>query len=140
MLALQEHRRPILAPQFQVAEHLGVLDQFALQLRGHFVALGHDVQGHQAFRIGQIEGGLQLWQVGRFDHPGLVGQDVQSGVEACEDGIDFRTVAAGEDDYVAGPFRDEASKGVSAGMDFHLPGGWPLRAGVERGDSAEVRQ
>ena len=70
----------------ELAERLDVVDQFALQDRGDFVALGHHVIGDQPLRFGGVEGLLQLRQVGGVDDPRLVGENVEAGLNAGEDG------------------------------------------------------
>ncbi len=121
-----------------LAKHLRVVDERALQHRGDLEALGHDVVGDHAFAIGLGEHGVELRQVGRGQDPRFVGEHVQAGAHRPRDAIDLRPVASGEDHGVARPLAQHPLEEVGAGVELHLPRGRLLGPLVVGGDAFQV--
>ena len=105
---------------------------------GHLVPLGHHVPGQDLAEIGLVEELLQLGEVGVFDDPRLVGEDVQAAARGDQHEVDLGPVAAREHDRVAGLLAVEALEPVGAGAEVEFPGGRVVVAGVEGGDAVDV--
>ena len=100
-----------------------IVDQRALQHRRDLEALGHDVVGDDALRVGVGERRLELRQVVATARiHGLSARTCRPGADRAADAVDLPAVAAREHDDVAGPLAEHALEEVGAGVDFQLPG------------------
>lgn len=120
------------------SEDGGRVEEGTLEQGGDFVAFRHDVVADEAFGGGEVESLFEFGEIGEGDDPGLVGEDMQSGLERGEDAIDLAAVAAGEDDSIAGMIMEHGCHGVRAGVDIEVPVGGVVLAVIEEGDAVEV--
>ncbi len=123
---------------FEGAEEFGPAGQFALEDGGDLVALGHDVVEKDFFVGGLREGLAEEVEPGGRDGHGLIGQDVQAGLDGTVDVLGFSGVVAGDGDDVAGHFLRHAVQEIGAGIDLFLPVGGVFGAGVKACDALEV--
>jgi hypothetical protein len=140
MDAARAHRRFPRAAGFEGAEHVAVVDELALQLAGHLVALGHDVVGREVVAPGQRQRFFELPQIGRGDDPRLIGEHVQARLQGGQDAIDLAAIAAGKHHDVAGAIAQQLRHGVAAGVDVERPTGRIEGARVEQRDAVEIVQ
>ena len=136
--ALHVDRRLGLGARHDLAERRAIVDQRALEHGRDLEALGHDVVGDELLRVGFGQRRLDLRQVGRFQNPRLVGQDVEAGLDRRQDAIDLHRVPAREDDDVAGTLLEHALEVVGARVHLDVPRRRALGAAVEPGDAVEV--
>lgn len=123
----------------EVAEDGGGVDESAVEHGGDLVALGHDVVGDDVLAGGLVEGVGEAGEVGRTEDPGFVGEDVEAMGDGLFDAFDFRAIAAGEDNNVAGGLvAEEAGEGAGSGVDVEFPGGGVFGALIKAGDAGEV--
>ena len=108
MHARQTKPRLVAGTNLPVAKQRAVADEFALQLRGDFVALGHGVPHEHLVGVGVAEKLFELREVGRVHDPRLVGEDVQVVTDGGEHHIDLRAVPTRKHDRVAGLLAEEA--------------------------------
>ena len=140
MDAARAHRRFPRAAGFEGAEHVAVVDELALQLAGHLVALGHDVVGREVIALGQLERFFELPQIGGGDDPRLIGEHVQACLEGCQDAVDLAAIPAGEHHDVAGGGAQHLRHGVAGCVDVERPVGRVEGARVEQRDAGEIVQ
>ena len=120
------------------AEDIGIVNQFALEYRSDLKAFRHDVVGDYAFLLRAVEEVPQFRHGGGVDDPGLVGENVEAGIDRGLEAVDLRAVAAGHHHYVAWTFPQHAREEIGAGVKLDFPGGWAFFARVEERDAVEV--
>jgi hypothetical protein len=125
-------------PRDDLAKRRAIVDERALEHRRHLESLGHDVVGDDFLRVGFGERPLDLGQVGRFQDPGLVCQDVQASLHRRQDAVHLHGVPAREHDDIAWTVLEHALEVVGARVHFDVPRRRTLRAAIECGDPIEV--
>ena len=131
-------RRALRRPLHERSEQRGVHRQLALQRRGDFVALGHDVVEQHVLRRRGLERLPKLHEVvGGADHR-LVGEHVEPRVDRADDVLGLARVVAGDDHDVAGAVGEHPLEEVRAGVDPLHPVRGLLLARVEALDAREV--
>ena len=115
-------------PGLEGAEQLRLPHERAAQARQHHMPAGHDV--HRQRPAGRGRGG-EMAQRRRPGEPGLVGQDVETGLPQTADGGEFAIVASGQDHDLAAALLDQAVKRIRTEMAFQAPRRRRVGPGVE---------
>ena len=120
------------------AEDLRVAYEFALEQICDLVSLGHHVPRQHFAQFRVAEQLFQFWEVGVFDDPGLVREDVEAVGDRVPHQVDLRAVPAREHHRVPRLLADEAVEPVRPGAEVHFPGGRVVAARVESREAFDV--